>query len=491
MATLDDLVPLIYHEKQQPGSMLCAQHALNALLRECCTMGRALHFTAPDLSEHARQLDDLEMSYDDDNTGTTSTNMDDTGFFSVQVLDRAVDVWNLTLTRWRSEEMRTFQDHPEAQIAFIFNQNQHWYTLRRFGDLTVGSTSGHWFDLNSFNESPQWVSKLYLGMFIQQAETEGYSVFVVRQKNPNAPIEIPRTDADELARAVPENASAPRASSTRMPGGDHKSPFGHIEGLEDEDMELQAALQASLGGAYHEFDVPFNRPGPAAQSFASRPIPGGLVEEEDDDDEWDRDDMHDVVDTSEPGGSVETSAARNQRLLAQMQREQRMAQQELLAAGGGRPNREYEEEEEMLRRAIAESEAMARAQGHSIPDDNEDEDVSHTPAGRPPAIPPATTRPAGHRVYDDEDAELQAALKASMEGLPEGWTPPPEFETRTPAAPPPPVLAAASSSLAPPAREEDEKSEASFDASSDAPEPAPAPSVDEIRRMRLARFGGS
>ena len=53
-------------------------------------------FTAPDLSEHARQLDDLEMSYDDDNTGTTSTNMDDTGFFSVQVLDRAVDVWNLT-----------------------------------------------------------------------------------------------------------------------------------------------------------------------------------------------------------------------------------------------------------------------------------------------------------------------------------------------------------------------------------------------------------
>ena len=86
--------------------------------------------------------------------------------------------------------MRTFQDHPEcvmlpprpykgsntlrrAQIAFIFNQNQHWYTLRRFGDLTVGSTSGHWFDLNSFNESPQWVSKLYLGMFIQQAETEG------------------------------------------------------------------------------------------------------------------------------------------------------------------------------------------------------------------------------------------------------------------------------------------------------------------------------
>lgn len=31
--TMDRLTTLIYHEKQQPGSMLCAQHALNSLLR--------------------------------------------------------------------------------------------------------------------------------------------------------------------------------------------------------------------------------------------------------------------------------------------------------------------------------------------------------------------------------------------------------------------------------------------------------------------------
>lgn len=30
---LEELVALVYHEKQQPGSMLCAQHALNSLLR--------------------------------------------------------------------------------------------------------------------------------------------------------------------------------------------------------------------------------------------------------------------------------------------------------------------------------------------------------------------------------------------------------------------------------------------------------------------------
>jgi hypothetical protein len=33
MNTLAQLVPLIYHERQEEGSMLCAQHALNSLLR--------------------------------------------------------------------------------------------------------------------------------------------------------------------------------------------------------------------------------------------------------------------------------------------------------------------------------------------------------------------------------------------------------------------------------------------------------------------------
>lgn len=33
MAGLEHLIQLIYHEKQQEGSMLCAQHALNSLLR--------------------------------------------------------------------------------------------------------------------------------------------------------------------------------------------------------------------------------------------------------------------------------------------------------------------------------------------------------------------------------------------------------------------------------------------------------------------------
>ena len=33
MAPLDALLPHIYHERQQEGSMLCAEHALNNLFR--------------------------------------------------------------------------------------------------------------------------------------------------------------------------------------------------------------------------------------------------------------------------------------------------------------------------------------------------------------------------------------------------------------------------------------------------------------------------
>jgi len=36
MAGLEGLASAIYHEKQQDGSMLCAQHALNSLLRTSC-----------------------------------------------------------------------------------------------------------------------------------------------------------------------------------------------------------------------------------------------------------------------------------------------------------------------------------------------------------------------------------------------------------------------------------------------------------------------
>ncbi|KAJ8076493.1 hypothetical protein PM082_000916 [Marasmius tenuissimus] len=462
MSRLDHLTRTIYHEKQQSGSMLCAQHALNNLLRKW-------PFTAPDLSEIARNLDSLEQSYDDDH-GAHSSNMDDTGFFSVQVLENALSVWGLSLTRWRGEEMRAYQDHPHTQQAFILNYQEHWYTLRRFG---IDDSNGHWFDLNSLLPAPKWVGRLYLGMVLQQAEADGYSVFVIRPASPSS--SLPRTEVDELAATISEdNLQDP---STSLAGG-----ASDVEGLEDEDWELQAALHASLGG-------PVAEPSVQPPQLVRRPIPlpdsgpssgggsGDLTPARQDG----------SVSPPDPSDDAALLAAasreRGRRMLEQMTAEQHQAQQELWHEGN-RPVRRDEDEdyEEMLRRVIAESEALAKAADEKRAQEGSDDggsdmnvDVSSTPQL------PSFQR---EHVYDDDDAELQAALRASLEEMPEGWAPVEQ-----------PTSTGSSSSATQSTKGTTDTASTVSDFSEDESEPPseqPAQVVDhdEIRRRRLARFGG-
>ncbi|KAJ7462332.1 Josephin-domain-containing protein [Mycena galericulata] len=438
MAGLENLP--IYHERQEEGSMLCAQHALNSLLQ-------GNYFSAPDLSEIAHNLDLLEESYDDENSGTRSGNMDDSGFFSVQVLDNALKVWGLNLSRWQGEEMRPFHDHPDrTQLAFILNCEQHWFTLRRFGP--------HWFNLNSFSK-PEWISKLYLGMVLQQAEADGYSVFAVTQADPSSPPALPHTEADDLGNTLPEPHSANRPNlqsftSHTAGGSSGNKQAAAIEGMEDEDYELQAALHASLmGDAANEHPPPVvhrNVPLPPSGEPSSSSSPFPTVAE------LPTSDLDPVTATME----------RNRLLLERMKAEQEYAQRQLWADGEAGGAREHDTEEEMIRRAIEESEASARLEGHAGPDlaDPGNSEVSPMP-GVEDTVPHSHPRYSQDRVYDDDDAELQAALKASLEQLPEGWPDPPDI----------PI-----------------PSEPVDHVSADEPSMEDV-SVDELRRRRLARFG--
>ncbi|KAG1890258.1 Josephin-domain-containing protein [Suillus subluteus] len=438
MAGLEQLVHMIYHERQQEGSNLCAQHALNSLLQ-------GNYFSAPDLSEFARKLDALEQSsrYDDANRARTSTNMDDTGFFSVQVLEEALNIWNLSLVRWRSEAMRPYQNEPHNQTAFVLNQNQHWYTLRRFGDLSVPG-DGHWFNLDSNKRRPQWISKLYLGMFLQQAESDGYSVFTVTQIDPDSPSQLPHIDADDIASTFPDPTSA------------SSSPRDDVEpGLENEDMELQAALQASLAGA-GEPDI--------RRSGSTRGVMPGIPPNQD------------------PYGNADVdpitaSMERDRVLMERMRYEQELGFRQ-----------QYEEEaareEEHFRRAIADSLAERHARGELDDDDDDDdpEDLDYVPS--PQARMPYSTGQLD-RVYDDDDADFQAALKASLENAPSEFTPLPVQPLRTRQAPSPHISAAVEGN------EIDNQSEADTSTiASESEAPEESVSVEEMRRRRLARFGG-
>ena len=437
--------------------------------------------------------------------------------------------------------VRIINTSHRDQRAFILNCDQHWITLRRFGN---SEGSGPWFNLNSSLDRPNWISETYLGLWLQQAEADGntshvaffryengayflalgYSTFVVVPTNPDNP--LPQTDADVIAVSLP-----PRTSSEPLHPPAPYSPHSSA-GLEDEDLELQAALQASLGGAAVRIPMPHPRVGPVTGGTrAISPVPGPNI----------------GFTTSPPlsppppvphpstrpvnqpmENPVAASMARNQVVLERMRREQEAALREHyhdeVSRFGQMPTgsmsrsgigSRVDEEEEQMRRAIELSEAMARDKGLELGRAETGRDDSRTSArsDTQQAEPLRPDRIHGGRVYDDEDAELQAALQASLETAPPGIhtpTPPRTFGSPMRRSP----LPAAASRAAPrPSVEpstdrnahhddgddddddlyyddEDTATEETLSDSAAEPQQADDVSVEEMRRRRLARFGG-
>ncbi|CAG8493501.1 9911_t:CDS:2 [Ambispora leptoticha] len=175
---MSDLTPYLFWEKQE--GQLCAQHCLNSLLQ-----GEL--FTAVDLGEIAQNLDHAEQAALQEgalpgqvpNASVKSQNMDDSGFFSVQVLSEALKVWNLEIIPIGSEQCKGVRDDPA-------------FCLRKFG-----GTPTRWYNLDSLLRGPEWISQTYLGMLLNQLENDGYSIFVVRGS-------LPICQADEYAIEHPE-----------------------------------------------------------------------------------------------------------------------------------------------------------------------------------------------------------------------------------------------------------------------------------------------
>ncbi|KAG6865365.1 hypothetical protein C0991_003142 [Blastosporella zonata] len=388
---------------------------------------------------------------------------------------------------------------------------------------------GHWFNLNSFLSEPEWVGKLYLGMVLQQAENEGYSVFAITQVDPSAPLGLPRTVPDEIASTLPEPTSSNLRTSSNRPLASISAPEApaHIEGFDDEDYELQAALQASLMGAQFGAGGTVSiAPPRLAPSFI--PLPPGDSEsfqfsdlrtdihtsanvEEDEDLDAEDDEQSPSANEQADVDPVAESMTRNRLMLQRMRAHQELAQRELWGEGSlseadaaaleaRRSQRQLEEleEAEELRRAIAESEALAQAQGHATHDDMDEEvdELDIVNVARPGPVPlqglhPTGGHGVGHRVYDDDDADLQAALRASLEGVPQGW----EFPELPPQpVPSRPISVPVDFPPAPaPVSEHNKDAEDAESVLSTEPDDHPSSEApldaDELRRKRLARFG--
>ena len=245
----------MFHEKQE--GQLCAQHALNNLLQ-------GEFFSPVDLAQIARDLDhaeleallagatnqeqeDIEKTFQENRE---SHNYDDSGFFSVQVITKALQVWNLNIIPIGSSDSiaKKAKDSPEEEVAFILNLAEHWFTLRKFG-----GSKDRWYNLNSVNSEPQHVSKIYLGMLLQQMKAEGYSIFVVVGK-------LSESEADQYCQLIPippkealvKNSKAIKNAQKNVHNGDDdlqkalRMSLGQDQQSDQNDDDLSAAIKASM-----------------------------------------------------------------------------------------------------------------------------------------------------------------------------------------------------------------------------------------------------
>ncbi|KAI8070629.1 Josephin-domain-containing protein, partial [Gilbertella persicaria] len=217
-----DLVPDIYFEKQQQDN-LCAQHALNVLLQ-------GSYFTAVDLAEIGQKLDIEEQLVGGSKLGSESQNYDDSGYFSIQVLQKALEIWNLELTPWRSKEMEKEREHPEQQNAFICHRQNHWFTLRKF------SETYRWYNLDSTQQGPTHLGESYLSILLDQIESEGYSIFAIKGQ-------LVISKADRKAKALPRPGESKQISFS---GKGYSLTSNNEQENEDEETMLAKAIEASL-----------------------------------------------------------------------------------------------------------------------------------------------------------------------------------------------------------------------------------------------------
>ncbi|KAG9481802.1 hypothetical protein GDO78_010824 [Eleutherodactylus coqui] len=171
-----------------------------------------------------------------------SGNMDDSGFFSIQVISDALRVWGLELILFNSPEYQTLGIDPINERAFICNYKEHWFTVRKLGK--------QWFNLNSLLTGPELISDTYLALFLAQLQQEGYSIFVVKGDLPDCEadqiLQMIRVQQTQRPRLIGEDAALRDQSSQRSVPGVESSQLYDGSPMMDEDEEnLQRALALS------------------------------------------------------------------------------------------------------------------------------------------------------------------------------------------------------------------------------------------------------
>uniref|UniRef100_A0A5B6YTV8 ubiquitinyl hydrolase 1 n=1 Tax=Davidia involucrata TaxID=16924 RepID=A0A5B6YTV8_DAVIN len=233
---------MLYHEVQE--SKLCAVHCVNTVLQ-------GPFFSEFDLAALASDLDRKERQMMLEGGGgrapadyfipEESHNVSMDGDFSIQVLQKALEVWDLQVIPLNCPVAEPAQIDPELENAFICHLQDHWFCIRK--------VNGEWYNFDSLYAAPEHLSKFYLSAYLDSLKGFGWSIFLVRG---NFPKECPITSSEASNGygqwLSPEDAERITKSCNSVQRPHQRTDLTEVLDAEDEDEdeELNAAIAASL-----------------------------------------------------------------------------------------------------------------------------------------------------------------------------------------------------------------------------------------------------
>lgn len=169
----------------------------------------------------------------------------------MQVLQKALEVWDLQVIPFDSPVAEHAQVDPELENAFICHLQDHWFCIRK--------VNGEWYNFDSLYPAPQHLSKFYLSAYLDSLKGFGWSIFLVRG---NFPKECPMSsseasngygqwlspeDAERITKSCNPTQAPPQSINQSQQPSDPFLLSRESEMFSEmEDEDLKAAIAASL-----------------------------------------------------------------------------------------------------------------------------------------------------------------------------------------------------------------------------------------------------
>ncbi|KAF2306348.1 hypothetical protein GH714_016868 [Hevea brasiliensis] len=234
---------MLYHEVQE--AKLCAVHCVNTVLQGPFFSEFDLAALASDLDCKERQMMQEGSVSTGDFLSAESHNVSLDGDFSIQVLQKALEVWDLQVIPLSSPVAEPAQIDPDLENAFICHLHDHWFCIRK--------VNGEWYNFDSLYAAPEHLSKFYLAASLDSLKSNGWSIFLVRGNFPKEFLIssseasngygqwLSPEDAERIIKSCNPASGSQRINSTQQ----HSNPAEDML-TEFEDEDLKAAIAASL-----------------------------------------------------------------------------------------------------------------------------------------------------------------------------------------------------------------------------------------------------